>query len=99
MFGWKSAKDKLIEALERENAFLRQQLAMQPPKMAPIEAAPLAVREAPVDDVPKRSMTMQEWCRRQSLRSYAAATSKGKTPLVAGVPVGAVNPETSERAK
>lgn len=87
---WK--KENLIAALERENADLRNEVRELRAAVASVNKSPDA-RKAE-DEKPKRHpVTMLDWCRRQSSRSYQYATSKGKTPLVAGLPVGVVNPE------
>lgn len=92
---WQSAKDKLIEQLRAENQRLSQlNIRLVSENDALRKAAVKQTTEKTEEEQPKRHpVTMLDWCRRQSSRSYQYATSKGRMPLVAGVPIGAVNPE------
>lgn len=94
---WNSAKDKLIEHLESENKRLAEQNIRLVSENDILRQSALKSTVKPkAEDSEKktdRPVTMLDWCRRQSSRSYQYATSKGKMPLVAGVPVGAANPE------
>jgi len=85
---WKTAKDRLIETLERENARLlaqNEQYVLMLAKLAE-NKAPEAEKARP------RATNMPQYLKSMSAASWDRARVKGKNPLAQGIPSGAEVP-------
>lgn len=80
MFGIKTAKDIRIAQLESEVARLTEELNR---KITPAKTSQM------VEGKPewKPPVTMMDWCRRMSTKSYQRALERKTKPLVAAAPL------------